>query len=169
MMIISLIQVFNLKMKYQHQQLQHMQLQQMQLQQLQLKPRKTPVNQAANSTISSNFAIEFSYNAINLIKTIKNDNPTQLGIDSKKNYNSFIWKILNQNFNKQKESVAIDLYFDLGKSFINENVEFSLNFTKSLIEENKKLLRVCLQTHSPVAVAIDARRRNEEDLEGTKL
>jgi hypothetical protein len=45
-MIISLIQVFNLKMKYQHQQLQQMQLQQMQLQQLQLKPRKTPVNQA---------------------------------------------------------------------------------------------------------------------------
>ncbi len=46
MMIISLIQVFNLKMKYQHQQLQQMQLQQMQLQQLQLKLRKTPVNQA---------------------------------------------------------------------------------------------------------------------------
>ncbi len=45
-MIISLIQVFNLKMKYQHQQLQQMQLQQMQLQQLQLKLRKTPVNQA---------------------------------------------------------------------------------------------------------------------------
>ena len=45
-MIISLIQVFNLKMKYQHQQLQQMQLQHMQLQQLQLKPRKTPVNQA---------------------------------------------------------------------------------------------------------------------------
>lgn len=41
MMIISLIQVFNLKKKYQHQQLQ-----QIQLQQLQLKPRKTPVNQA---------------------------------------------------------------------------------------------------------------------------
>jgi len=97
---------------------------------------------------SNNILIEFNYNAMNLIKTIisehKNENSTLIdasadaGVDSFKNYNSFIWKILNQNFIKHKETVSIDLFFDLGRNFVNEDVEFSLNFTKSIIEENKK-------------------------------
>ena len=45
------------------------------------------------------------------------------------NYNSFIWKILNQNFLKNKENISLELYFDLGKQFQHEDVEFSMNFT----------------------------------------
>jgi len=107
--------------------------------------KKTSENSLSNineKNIDSNFKIEFNYNALNLIKTIitenKNENSTLVEAENSKNYNSFIWKILNQNFIKHKENVVIELYFDLGKNFQHEDVEFSLKFVKSILEENKK-------------------------------
>jgi hypothetical protein len=106
----------------------------------------------------NNFTIEFDYDAINLIKTMANkdkdedsnsnhhkitNNKTTLpsfrSHQSQSNsYNNFIWKILNQNFLKNKEMINIEIFFDLGKDFEHEDVEFSLNFTKSIIDEEKK-------------------------------
>jgi hypothetical protein len=54
------------------------------------------------------------------------------------NHNSFLWKILNQNFLKTKEAITIQIYFDLGKEFQHEDVEFSLNFTKAIIDDDKR-------------------------------
>jgi hypothetical protein len=45
---------------------------------------------------------------------------------------------LNQNFLKTRENITLELYFDLGKEFEQEDVEFSLNFTKSILTDNKK-------------------------------
>lgn len=117
-------------------------------------PKKNPYSPVMNKNdtnnaneknyVDSNFLIEFDYNAINLIKSIVVENKSENSTndfndnDSSKNYNSFIWKILNQNFIKHKENVVIELYFDLGKNFQHEDVSFSLKFEKSLIEENKK-------------------------------
>jgi hypothetical protein len=98
-----------------------------------------------NSTSKyKNFSIEYDYEALNIIKSnlvkdmdaaINNQNDTIL-VSS----NTFIWKILNQNLIKSKENVTIEIYFDLGKEFEHEDVEFSLNFTKSIINTEKKSL-----------------------------
>ena len=40
---------------------------------------------------------------------------------------------------KVKENITLELYFDLGKEFEQEDVEFSLNFTKSIYEINSNL------------------------------
>jgi hypothetical protein len=74
----------------------------------------------------SAFKLEFNYDAINLIKTnmYKDNNYTD--------HNSLVWKVINQNFVRIPQNVTVEIYFDLGKDFINEDVEFYLNFTKSI-------------------------------------
>jgi hypothetical protein len=97
----------------------------------------------ANNLIKSNFVEQkeselLSYkNSYNNTSAINSTNNTSIPISSA-NFNSFIWKILNQNFLKYKENVTIEIYFELGKEFQNEDVEFSLNFTKTIIGNEKK-------------------------------
>jgi hypothetical protein len=105
------------------------------------------------------FLIEYDYDAINLIKsniyskedsTFPNKKPThnsnstptitEKSSEKLQNTNSFIWKILNQNFLKSKELLTIEVYFDLGKDFEHEDVEFSLNFQKSIIDSERKTI-----------------------------
>ena len=100
-----------------------------------------------NSTIIKNyksFSIEYDYEALNIIKSnIVKDGELRSGSNNDTfliSSNSFIWKILNQNLMKSKENITIEIYFDLGKEFENEEVEFSLNFTKSIINTDKKTL-----------------------------
>jgi hypothetical protein len=85
-----------------------------------------------------NFSIEYDYDALNIIKSNFVKENTNNIENSTASYNSFIWKILNQNFLKSKENISIEIYFDLGKDFMHEDVEFSLNFTKSIIDDDKK-------------------------------
>jgi hypothetical protein len=93
----------------------------------------------SNSDQIKNFTIEYDYDAINIIKSnfIKEAENSNLE-NSTYHYNSFIWKILNQNFLKSKENVTIEIYFDLGKDFEHEDVEFSMNFTKSIFQGDSK-------------------------------
>jgi hypothetical protein len=81
----------------------------------------------------SEFAIEYNYDAVNLIKTnMESANGTD--------YNSLIWKVLNQNFVHLGQNVTVELYFDLGKEFVNEDIEFNLNFTKSIEYDRMKTI-----------------------------
>lgn len=104
-------------------------------------------NRKSNSSLVKNyksFSIEYDYEAMNIIKSHivkEGENSASLNNDTYLvSSNSFIWKILNQNLIKNKENVTIEVYFDLGKEFENEEVEFSLNFTKAIINTDKKSL-----------------------------
>lgn len=108
---------------------------------------------------NSNFSIEYDYDALNIIKSNFNKEKENYNStlypdkESQSNpgnsFNSFIWKILNQNFMKVKENITLELYFDLGKEFEQEDVEFSLNFTKSIMTDNKKSI-VKYQWHGTI-------------------
>lgn len=85
----------------------------------------------------SSFQINYEYEANNLIKrNIVKHNTT----NSTESYNSFIWKMVNQNYMKQNETFHIEIEFDLGKDFLNETVEFSMNFTKE-IDTRRKVVK----------------------------
>lgn len=113
----------------------------------------------ANKT--NNFTIEYDYDAIGLIKSniVLKDELNQVLQQERKdntfysmnqaenltnfnkvNNNNFIWKILNQNFIKTRENVTLQVFFELGKDFQHEDVEFSLNFTKSIKDQEGKNL-----------------------------
>lgn len=86
---------------------------------------------------NSNFSIEYDYDAVNLLKSNIADNKND-AYNATLNYNSFVWKILNQNFFRSKQRINIEVNFDLGNEFKHEEVEFSLNFTKSIIDNDKR-------------------------------
>jgi hypothetical protein len=89
---------------------------------------------------STNFTIEYDYNAINLIRS-NIEAPDTFEVPSNHtNSNIFVWKFVNQNFIKMKENITVEIYFDIGKEFTHEDVDFSLNFTKSIIEENNRMI-----------------------------
>jgi hypothetical protein len=108
---------------------------------------------------NSNFSIEYDYDALNIIKSNFNKEKENLNSstypdkelqnNSGNSFNSFIWKILNQNFMKVKENITLELYFDLGKEFEQEDIEFSLNFTKSILTDSKKSI-VKYQWHGTI-------------------
>ena len=85
----------------------------------------------------SSFQINYEYEANNLIKrNVVKHNTT----NSTEAYNSFIWKMVNQNYMKQNETFHIEIEFDLGKEFLNETVEFSMNFTKE-VDRRRKVVK----------------------------
>jgi hypothetical protein len=89
----------------------------------------------------TNFTLEYDYDAVNLIRS--NIESTHDGFDISNNHTSsniFVWKFVNQNFIKMKENITVEIYFDIGKEFTHEDVEFSLNFTKSIVERNKRMV-----------------------------
>ena len=80
----------------------------------------------------SNFSVEYDYSAINLIKTNSDKNYTNNNLFLGNKYNSFLWKIMNQNMaSSLSEMIKIEIFFQLGKDFENFDLEFNLNFTKS--------------------------------------
>lgn len=48
--------------------------------------------------------------------------------------------MVNQNYMKQNETFHIEIEFDLGKEFLNETVEFSMNFTKE-VDRRRKVVK----------------------------
>lgn len=93
----------------------------------------------ANPKNNINYSINYEYDANNLIKrniVVNQMNDTN---NETKSYNSFIWKMVNQNYMRQNETFHIEVEFDLGKRFIDEKVEFSLNFTKIVDEKRSKV------------------------------
>jgi hypothetical protein len=85
-----------------------------------------------NHNNKDNFSMEYDYDAFNLIKTNSDKNYTGGNLFLGHKYNSFVWKVLNQNLMKNKEKLTIDIYFQLGKDFELFDVDFNLNFTKSV-------------------------------------
>lgn len=65
---------------------------------------------------STGFSIEYDYDAISLLKS-KVADPNNDNYNATMNYNSFVWKILNQNFLRSKQKIALEVYFDLGQEF----------------------------------------------------
>ncbi len=98
------------------------------------------VNEKNNSNSNSNYPqnSDSSTSMTSMGNTYNNYNNNNYDENESDNYNSFIWKILNQNFLKNKENITIEIYFDLDKEFQHEDVEFSLNFTKSLVDTDEK-------------------------------
>lgn len=96
----------------------------------------------ANPKNNTKYAINYEYDANNLIKrniVVNQTNDTNNNLNETKSYNSFIWKMVNQNYMKQNETFHIEIEFDLGKRFIDEKIEFSLNFTKVVDEKRAKV------------------------------
>jgi len=87
-----------------------------------------------NKQNRSNFSLEYDYDAIGFIQNNNDknyDEKNSLILGNR--YNSFLWKIFNQNLMKVSEYLMIDIYFQLGKDFEKLDVEFNLfNFTKTL-------------------------------------
>jgi hypothetical protein len=80
------------------------------------------------------YHIEYDYNAVGVIKEVKDLNTGQFN-------NTFIWKLYNEN-NNLNQHVRIEMYFNLDKGFEKEDVFFLQNFTKSItyIENSEVVL-----------------------------
>jgi hypothetical protein len=72
------------------------------------------------------YHVEYDYNAIGGIKEVKDFNTGKVN-------NTFLWKLYNENTNQPNQRLRIEIYFDLGKVFHNEEVYFNeLEFRKNI-------------------------------------
>ena len=98
----------------------------------------------AKESQENKFFIEFDYDAIGLIKSKKNKlteegkyNNADKNASSNPYLNSFIWKILNQNNNRNTD-LKIEVYFDISNPSLERDIVFNLPFTKSVIHTKKE-------------------------------
>jgi len=80
------------------------------------------------------YLIDYQYTAVNLIKSHKTRNPTEK--DFEDSYNYIVWKLFNENVGKIKQKFKMQFYFDLEKSFQNEDVRFIHNNTRLEFTKN---------------------------------
>jgi len=77
--------------------------------------------------------VVYNYDAVNLIKINNDKNYTNNNLFLGHTYNYFVWKLVNQNFIKgSKEKIDIEIIFNLGVEFEKFDLDFNLNFTKSV-------------------------------------
>ena len=82
------------------------------------------------SSIEDRKKYNYDRNETNVLANNNSLNKTATNHTHQRNFNWFIWKIINQNLLKSEEIIKIEVYFQLD-NFENVTVDFSLNFTKS--------------------------------------